>query len=492
MYVPLDRESTEPLPRQIALYFEELIRRGHVAPGARLPSLRTLARSLGVARETVEIAYDDLSARGLVHVVPGRGAVVRRTIPLQVEIPLPFPETRARDPLPPEAWREPATDSERGLAAVFDFRGERPAPLVVPTASLRAFLRQALEARGPLAGPPPAGGELALREAASRVLAAAGVLRPPDEIAILSGIDEAVRGIVHLFVPRRGVVLADALLEPAAARAVRDAGARLEILDEDDGELPLRRAHKLHPRLLVVPSRHGGIPRSAASAARRRALLDFARDEGIPVLEDLTRSAASMQSDAPPLAVLDRSGRVASLFDFSGEMGGGFEACAIAATPKVLERLRASGGRRGHVLDRIAERALAQALDSPARARLHRRIHESRALLASSLARGIRRRLGALRGVTFSEGARFVKLELPEGISAPALAERARARGVSLLIPADCGAAAIEDGFVLLDLSRHEEGELLEGIRLLGEALDDAASTTPITAHSPEREAAPS
>ncbi len=491
MYVPLDRESSEPLPRQIALYFEELIRRGHMARGARLPSLRSLARALGVARETVEAAYDDLATRGLVQVIPGQGAVVRRSIPPQVELALPFPEPRARDPLPASAWRDLVSPTAPS-ASVVDFRGERPLPGIHPASTLRSFLRNALESRGPLAGTPPFGGELALREAASRTFAASGVLRPVDEIAIFSGVAEAVRAIVELFVPPKGLVLADGLLEPRIARAVRAAGARVLVLAVDGGEHALRRARAMRPRLLLVGSGHDAIPRSPASPAPRRALLDFAREEGIPILEDLTRSAvAPIASDPPPLAVLDRSGRVSSMFDLAGEVGGGFEACALAATPKAIERLRGRPLARAHPLDRVAQRVIAQALDSPARLRAHRRAHESQALLAGSITRGIRRRLEGLRGFVFSEDARSVRLDL-DGTTAGTLAAFAERRGVRILVPADLGASSTEDDFVLLDLTRHEEGELLEGIRLLGEALDEARREGAVTARSPEREAAPS
>jgi GntR family transcriptional regulator/MocR family aminotransferase len=491
MYVPLDRESSEPLPRQIAIYFEELIRRGHVARGARLPSLRVLARTLGVARETVEAAYEDLATRALVQIIPGRGAVVRRSIPASVELALPFPEPRARDPLPASAWRD--LGSQRTTSStVYDFRGESALPAFHPASTLRSFLRKALESRGPLAGSPPFGGELALREAASRTFAASGVLRPVDEIAIFPGVVDAVRAIVALFVPPKGLVLADGLLEPRIFRAVRAEGARAVVLALD-GEHALRRARAMKPRLLVVSSRHDALPRSPMDPAPHRALLDLAREEGIAILEDLTRSAvAPIASDPPPLAVLDRSGRVSSILDLAGEIGGGFEACALATTAKAIERLRGRPLARAHPLDRVAQRMIAQALDSPARVRAHRRVHESRTLLSDSIARGIRRRLPGIRKHVFSEDARSVRLDL-DGTPPGTLAALAERRGVRILVPGDLGAPSSEDDFVLLDLTRHEEGDLLEGIRLLGEALDEARREgAAFNARSPEREAAPS
>ena len=63
--VALDRTAATPLHRQIRRQIESAIRAG-AADGLRLPSSRTLARLLGVSRNTVLTAYDELTADGLI------------------------------------------------------------------------------------------------------------------------------------------------------------------------------------------------------------------------------------------------------------------------------------------------------------------------------------------------------------------------------------------------------------------------------------------
>ena len=72
--VTLDRTAASPLHRQIRRQLESAIRDG-VAEGLRLPSSRTLARLLGVSRNTVLTAYDELKSRGLI--TSRRGAGMR-------------------------------------------------------------------------------------------------------------------------------------------------------------------------------------------------------------------------------------------------------------------------------------------------------------------------------------------------------------------------------------------------------------------------------
>jgi GntR family transcriptional regulator/MocR family aminotransferase len=71
----VDRARNEPLWLQIVLQLQRAIERGSVARGAALPSSRALARALGVSRNTVLIAYDELKARGWI--VGRRGAGMR-------------------------------------------------------------------------------------------------------------------------------------------------------------------------------------------------------------------------------------------------------------------------------------------------------------------------------------------------------------------------------------------------------------------------------
>ena len=65
------------LGEQLALRVAERIRRGALAPGARLPSVREGARQHGVSPSTVVAAYDRLQAQGLVEARRQRGFFVR-------------------------------------------------------------------------------------------------------------------------------------------------------------------------------------------------------------------------------------------------------------------------------------------------------------------------------------------------------------------------------------------------------------------------------
>jgi DNA-binding GntR family transcriptional regulator len=54
---------------------------GKLAPGSRLPSTRAMSRALGVSRNTVMQAFDQLHAEGYVEAKVGSGTCVTRGLP---------------------------------------------------------------------------------------------------------------------------------------------------------------------------------------------------------------------------------------------------------------------------------------------------------------------------------------------------------------------------------------------------------------------------
>src|ERR1700753_910308 len=72
----LSRDSTIPLVDQVAERITSLVQHGQLAAGARLPSIRKLAKLVGASPFTIVDAYDRLVARGVIESRAGRGFFV--------------------------------------------------------------------------------------------------------------------------------------------------------------------------------------------------------------------------------------------------------------------------------------------------------------------------------------------------------------------------------------------------------------------------------
>jgi GntR family transcriptional regulator/MocR family aminotransferase len=79
--VSIDPQTPVPIFVQIARAVSGDIRRGRLRPGDVMPGTRTLARTLGVHRNTVIAAYAELVAEGWITTENGRGTFVAKTLP---------------------------------------------------------------------------------------------------------------------------------------------------------------------------------------------------------------------------------------------------------------------------------------------------------------------------------------------------------------------------------------------------------------------------
>ena len=80
--IELDKNAKQAIYLQIAEGVAGGIASGLLRPGARLPGSRRLATWLGVHRNTVVAAFDELEAQGWVKILPDRGAFVEEELPL--------------------------------------------------------------------------------------------------------------------------------------------------------------------------------------------------------------------------------------------------------------------------------------------------------------------------------------------------------------------------------------------------------------------------
>jgi DNA-binding transcriptional regulator YhcF (GntR family) len=81
----LNRRGGVPLHDQLLAQLELKILSGALAPGQRLPSVRVLARRLGLHANTVSLAYRDLEQAGHVELRRGAGVYVRSGAPAALD-----------------------------------------------------------------------------------------------------------------------------------------------------------------------------------------------------------------------------------------------------------------------------------------------------------------------------------------------------------------------------------------------------------------------
>ncbi|MFG2004083.1 PLP-dependent aminotransferase family protein [Spirillospora sp. NPDC048911] len=243
------------------------VRDGRLAPDTRLPATRRLADELGLARGTVRAAYDQLIAEGYLTARPGAGTVVAGFV-------RPGPDGTAADAV---------------LAPVrprHDLRPGSPDVSTFPTAAwLRSARRALTAAPSEVYGYGDPRGQIELRTALAEYLGRTrGVLARPGQIVITNGYVQALALLTRALGP--AVI---ALEDPGVANhreVVRHNGARVVPLPVDELGARTDLLDSLEVDAVEVSPAHQYPTGHTLTAARRRALVDWAREDGGLVIEN--------------------------------------------------------------------------------------------------------------------------------------------------------------------------------------------------------------
>jgi GntR family transcriptional regulator/MocR family aminotransferase len=316
MYLTLDKKGT--LYEQIARAIKLEILEGRIVAGSKLPSTRTLATALGVARKSVLQAYELLCAEELAIARGGSGTRVAKVTPVT------RPPARARVvPVSRYAARvrslPPITLAGAHVSGRPKYNLLYGEPLI--DSGFFHSWRRKLAAAALRAGPtyPAAGGYLPLRRAIADYLARRrGVLCNATDILIVGGTQQAITLVGRVLLdPGERVVVEDPHYQ-LALHSLLAHGAQVKSGRTDDeglvvGELPQRPT-----RLVFVTPSHQFPSGGVMTLNRRLELLKWAARTGSWIFEDdYDTEFHAGDRPLPALRSLDLADRVLYVGSFS-------------------------------------------------------------------------------------------------------------------------------------------------------------------------------
>ncbi|WP_309573421.1 PLP-dependent aminotransferase family protein [Deinococcus sp.] len=412
----------------MARSLRDVLVRGLLPEGKRLPGHRRLAAHLGVSRNTLVDALSQLQTEGFLHVQGRSGTVV--SLP-----PVDMPGGEHREPLSLSDWATRVLQERpRGDSGDFhvDFRLGQDVPELYPeVAWTQALARRAGEAGRRAGRHADPLGPLETRRALSAYLnAERGARVTPEMVMLTSGTQAALDALARVFLQHgRSVAVEDPTYAGARA-ALAATGADVHTVAVDTDGLQPDRLPQAATLVYVTPGCQypttGTLP-----ASRRQELIGWARRVHALILEDdyaadlhhTDRVPAVLQGLAPERTVL--------LGTFSKVLAPATRSGFLVAPPDVVSILattRTLTDRGPGTLDALA---LGDVLASGAYARHLRRvrpvIRHRHEVLLSALA-------DCLPGwpVRAAGAGLHVYLPLPAGLEELEVMQRAARRGVGL------------------------------------------------------------
>src|SRR5579872_4196753 len=453
--VVLHPRDRRPLYQQLAEGIAFQIRNLGLAPGSRLPALREIAKSHGVALVTASQAYEALAAEGLIASRTGRGTFVLSEAP----------PSRANGAASMTALSARSRDSDGGDAesaiSRYDAQNRRVAALrlsrwkVAPGAIAlsnghtapetyplpdfaRCYARTFLDDPAEIHQYRADRGDERLRELFAERLRARGADVSADDILIVSGAQQALS------------LVAESFLEPGdfAAAEAPTYFAALEVFDQRrvswvnlsgdaDGVRPgsVRDGTKrFSPRLIYLNTAAHNPSGAFLSRSRHRAILDAARGSKAIVVEDQTCWPLCFDGEAPPpLIASSDGGQVVLIESLSKLLFPSLRIGYIAARGAAMRSLYAAKLRADTFTTTVAQRALVRFLESKSAARHLRNARFLYRRRRDALLGALRRVVPEGSAISAPRGGVNIWLELPKGWSSVELFGHAAREGLLFL-----------------------------------------------------------
>jgi len=456
------RVAAEDIVRTLA----EEVSAGRLPRGARLPPVRALEHELGISKNTVQAAYDELCARGLLVTRERDGVFVEGAPAAEI------PATRLAAPAP--RFVEPNLDRQRmpepdvlPLSMVFID------PELLPRERLAECVKSVLHIPGLHAlydaqGYPP------LREVIAKRLRARGMEVGAGDVVVTTGSQQALDAVCRAL-PRRKLATENPVYQQAKA-LFETLGAELTGLRLDPfGPVPFDEWHAAlaaaKPELFyTVTSFHNPTGRSYSTHELLR-ILELANELGFALLEDDWGSDMLSHEEYRPTLRALGGPNVTYVNSFTKKLLPSLRLGFVVGEPATVPALVAA--------KRVATLGNPTLIEATLCELLERGYYDTHlSAMQAELDRRYARCLGALdalmpAGVRWTSpgGGPTLWLEVPRQVSLDALSERLIARKVRIhLLPrAFHGEPHLHGfpiGFAFLPTER-----LVQGLEVLGEEL---------------------
>jgi len=430
----LDRQQPVALSRQIYTLIRELILTGQLPAHRKLPATRTLAHELGLSRNTLLAAYDQLVAEGYLASAFGSGTYVSDTAP-----PARSAAAIASDDVATAPLLSPRGAQLVREAAAHDLQWGAFVP-GVPDVTLFPHLiwarlqsRRWRHRRPELLSYAHGGGYLPLRQTLAEHLRIARLVRcEPEQVLITTGIHQSLSVLARLLADHGDAAwMEDPGYWGARATLAACGMTPVAIPVDQEGLAPTPAQLREPPRLIVVTPSHQYPLGMAMSLARRRWLLEYAEQHKAWIVEDDYDSEFRFSSSpVASLQGLDQHERVLYLGTFSKTLYPGIR-LGYMVVPKALSDptgiVLSELYREGRLMDQAV---LADFIEAGHYAAHIRRMKHSYAARQHLLHEAITTRFGADWPVSTHYCGLHLIMHLPRGVDDVAISIAARAQGL--------------------------------------------------------------
>ncbi|WP_426413987.1 PLP-dependent aminotransferase family protein [Bradyrhizobium ganzhouense] len=467
--IDLNRAEEEGLVAQLTSQLRSLIATGRLAKGRALPSSRRLASDLGVSRNTVTYAFEQLAAEGYLEASHGRRPVVTIDSGERIEGADEAVSSVRSSKTRLSPWASKLEQADWPMSYQAPLKPLRPGhgdfrefPNEVWARCLRrSAMRAAKRELGPV-------NRTRLREALAHYLASGrGVRATADQIMILPSAQAALTLIAASLITPGDEVWVEDPGYPGAAAAFRASGARVTGMRLDEQGMQ-RMPGMAAPKLIFMTPSHQHPTGRLMSLSRRTEFLRLSTPGKTWIVEDDYDGEFHYDSrPVPALQGLDAHGRVFYVGTFSKAMTSDIRLGYLVVPPALVSTFEIAQRHIGLIASSHIQEALAEFIADGhflAHLRRVRRLYHAR---RDHLVEGLERHLGEVLTAEVPSGGIQLVARLKRGRTDQATVKRLGEAGVVTRALSSLALGRPRDHGLLLGFAAWRESEISAAVRTM-------------------------
>lgn len=336
-----NRSLPTSLAKQIVAWITEQITIGQWAQGTKLPPQRQLALSLGVNRSTLQEAFDELKADGILSSQVGSATFVSNdSWNMLVKQKQPNWQRYIEASIHKSNYQtiQLINEFEQDESIIRLGTGEL-APSLLPTTDIQASLQQ-LQLDGKTMGYSSPQGNLKLRQAICDYVKKRGIHTTPENICIVSGGLQALQLIAVGLLETGSIVFQESFSYLNSVQPFQSFGMHLHSLTENqlqakEIEWIRKKRQAIH---YTIPTLHNPTGR-VWSSEEKEAFYSMCESIQLPIIEDDVYFELVFDEPTPAIKSFDQSGQVLYLGSVSKTLSPGLRIGWVIASTPVIKRL---------------------------------------------------------------------------------------------------------------------------------------------------------
>ena len=477
MKIPIDRRAAKPIYRQIRDRLKRSIELKILKTGDRLPSIRSLAKTLQVNKLTVIEAYSILEADGLIYARPGSGYFVDSLAvsstqtesnfsPIQ-EVVIPDRESISFLEIYQLSVRVKSKPGAIDFSSGF--------PISSGLKDLQRHARRAMkQVTESLFNYDLPQGQETLRQQITKMLIQLGLEISADDLIVTNGSKQGLSLVMNHYLQPGDWIVTESPTYYGTLDIIKNIGARIIGIPMQSSGMNLKlleqylKSHR--PKLIYTVSTLQNPTGITTTLQHRQQLIALAEQYGCLILEDNAYEGLNFEPVPPPVKSLDRSDTVIYTGTFSKTLMPGLRVGYLLATGKHYQPLL-----KQKLFHDLHVSTVSQAIVSEYLASGHHRHHLNH-LRASNLSsrdamlQALEKYFPDEATWTIPNGGLFLWVQLPPEISLVSLAHQAWSQNVFIypgmpFFPGQKGYNALRLNF------SHSPEAIAQGIAILGKLL---------------------